>query len=100
MAGEVVVDGVVVEVEVGGRELSAGRARPARGPAEANLGKRFGWMLNTHLKPEAQDMQIGVLTTRAARATQRARPRVRAKTRATWAAEDLILVPIWGEKHL
>ena len=98
MAGEVVVDGVVVEVEVGGRELPPGRARPARGPAEANLGKRFGWMLKHN--SETQDMQVKVLTTRAARATQRARPRVRAKTRATWAEEDLILVPIWGEEHL
>lgn len=38
MAGEVVVNGVIVEVEVGGGEFSPGRGRPARDPAEANLG--------------------------------------------------------------
>ena len=55
-----------------------------------------------YLKPKTCKLEgfKKLLTTRAARATQRARPRVRAKTRATWAEEDLILVPIWGEKHL
>ena len=38
MAGEVVVNGVIVEVEVGGGEFSPGRGRPARDPAETNLG--------------------------------------------------------------
>ena len=39
MTGEIVVDGVVVEVEVGGRKLSTGGGRPARtSPAEPDLG--------------------------------------------------------------
>ena len=42
MAGEVVVYGVVVEVKMGGGEIS-GRERPARAPAEAHLGWKQGW---------------------------------------------------------
>ena len=39
MAGEIVVDGIVVEVKVGGRKLSIGGGRPARAsPAEPDLG--------------------------------------------------------------
>ena len=50
MAGEVVVYGVVVEVKMGGGEIS-GRERPARAPAEAHLGWKQG--LNLHLEQAA-----------------------------------------------